>query len=272
MYLIEEGLDNEYIDKDEFEAMDPTEKGPGKFYELFKVHKEHEMGKAPPERPIISGSGSLTENISLYVEHHIKHLATQHQSYLQDTPDFLRQIELVNSEGPLPSNAILVSIDVSALYTNIPQEEGLDAVKEASDTEDYKNIPSEFITRLLELVLKYNIFEFNQELFLQLIGTAMGTRSAPSYANIFMAQRIDPKIIEVASIFGEGVHPIRFLKRFLDDIFLIFTGSISNLHAFLSEINDIHPSIKFTMNHTMPESIDVGQAQCTCKPSSSFAF
>ena len=38
MYLLEEGLDNEYIDKDEFEAMNPTEKGPGKFYELFKVH------------------------------------------------------------------------------------------------------------------------------------------------------------------------------------------------------------------------------------------
>jgi len=94
MHLIEEGLDNEYISKTEFDAMNPSEKGPGKFYELFKVHKQHEAGKVPPERPIISGSGSVTENISLFVEHHLKHLADQRQSYLQDTPDFLRHLKI----------------------------------------------------------------------------------------------------------------------------------------------------------------------------------
>ena len=31
---IKKGLGNEYITKEEYEAMDPTEKGPGKFYEL----------------------------------------------------------------------------------------------------------------------------------------------------------------------------------------------------------------------------------------------
>ena len=268
--LIQEGFDNEYISNDEFNAMDPSDKGPGKFYELFKVHKPHETGKAPPERPIISGSGSVTENISLFVEHHIKHLANAHPSYLQDTPDFLRQIEDLNSEGPLPSNAILVSIDVSALYTNIPQEEGLDATREALEIAENLTIPSEFILRLLDLVLKYNIFEFNQELFIQLIGTAMGTRPAPSYANIFMAKKIDPKILEAASNFGDGVYPVRFLKRFLDDIFLIFIGSIAKLHSFLSEINSIHPTIKFTMSHTTPENLN--ETPCSCVPSSSLAF
>ena len=125
----------------ELDAMNPSEKGPGKFYELFKVHKQHEAGKVPPERPIISGSGSVTENISLFVEHHLKHLADQHQSYLQDTPDFLRHIENINNEGPLPSNAILVSIDVSALYTNIPQEEGLEAAKEALENTEIHFTP-----------------------------------------------------------------------------------------------------------------------------------
>jgi hypothetical protein len=61
-----------------------------RFYATFKVHKNHETGKAPPERPIISGNGSITENISAYVDHHIKSLAVKHFSFLQDTPDFLR--------------------------------------------------------------------------------------------------------------------------------------------------------------------------------------
>ena len=40
-------------------AMKPEEKIPGKFYQLFKVHKEHEGGTVPPGRPIISISATL---------------------------------------------------------------------------------------------------------------------------------------------------------------------------------------------------------------------
>ena len=147
-------------------------------------------------------------------------------------------------EGNLPDNAILVSIDVSALYTNIPQTEGMEDVREAFDERKHPDVPTEFILKLLELILKFNIFEFNSELFLQLIGTAMGTKPAPSYANIFMARKIDIAIEELAAKFGDGIYPIRLLKRFLYDIFMIFTGSIENLHLFLEELNAIHPTIQ----------------------------
>ena len=85
---LKDALEKGYINKDEFAAMDPSEKKPGKFYETFKVHKKHTPGETPPERPIISGSGSITENISLFVEHYLKETAKAHPSYLQDTPDF----------------------------------------------------------------------------------------------------------------------------------------------------------------------------------------
>ena len=48
--LLEEGYENEYISKNEFEAMKPGEKGPAKFYQLFKVHKPHEPGRASPRK------------------------------------------------------------------------------------------------------------------------------------------------------------------------------------------------------------------------------
>ena len=63
---------------------------PGQFYCTFKVHKKHEHSKAPPTRGVVSCLGTLTENIALYVEHNIKYLAQTHETYLQDTPDFLR--------------------------------------------------------------------------------------------------------------------------------------------------------------------------------------
>ena len=77
------------ISKEEFSAMNPEGKGAFKFYLTFKVHKEHKPGKAPPERPICSSSGSMFENIGKFIEHFIKEAGTTHPTYLQDTPDFL---------------------------------------------------------------------------------------------------------------------------------------------------------------------------------------
>ena len=79
--------------------MCPNDKNPGKFYCNFKVHKEHVHGEAPPPRPITSGSGSITEGIATFVEFHIQGISTKHETYLQDTPDFLRSIALIN-KGP----------------------------------------------------------------------------------------------------------------------------------------------------------------------------
>ena len=253
------------------EAMDPYDKKPAKFYQMFKVHKNHEIGKAPPERPIISGSGSFTENISLFVEHHIKNLSNKHPSSLQDSPDFLREIEKLNAMRIIKEGDILVSIDVSGLYTNIPQSEGLEAVRDALEDRDDKAIPSEYIVKLLEIVLKHNIFEFDEELFIQLIGTAMGTRPAPSYANIFMARKIDNKIEELAKKDDNENH-IKFFKRFLDDIFMLFRGSLDQLHSFLAELNEIHPTIKFTMNHTLPYMKEHINPDCECGLLNSLAF
>ena len=147
--LLEEGLENEYITKDEYNAIDPTEKSAAKFYELFKVHKKHKEGETPPERPIISGNGSVTENLGLFVEYFLKELANKHPTYLQDTPDFLREIASFNEKFTLPDDAVLVTIDVSALYTNIPQEEGLDAAREALAERNDTKGPTDFIIRLL---------------------------------------------------------------------------------------------------------------------------
>ena len=44
----------------------------------------------------------------------------------------------VNSGEPLPANTIIATIDVVGLYTNIPVEEGLDAVREALEERQKK--------------------------------------------------------------------------------------------------------------------------------------
>ena len=112
-----------------------------------------------------------------------------------------------NKQGPLPENCILVTIDVSALYTNINKEEGMEYMRDALDLREEQIVPTEFIIDILKIILISNIFEFDQSLYVQNIGTSMGTTCAPTYANIFMS-RIDKLLLNLATSLAAGVNPI----------------------------------------------------------------
>ena len=159
-HVLEEGLDHRIITKSEYDAMDPEGKTAAKFYCTFKVHKTHEPMSAPPERPIVSACGSMMENASQFVEHHMKAHGKQHASYLEDTPDFLRHIDNLNKAGKLPENAVIVTWDVIGLFTNIPHDEGLNSVRKTlhESEQEVHDVPTEYIIRILEIILENNIF------------------------------------------------------------------------------------------------------------------
>ena len=87
-------------------------------------------------------------------------------------------------------------MDVTSLYTNIPQEEGITTVCEAYEEFYQKNppIPSKYLREMLSLILQENSFQFNGKDYLQTHGTAMGTKMAVAFANIFMA-KIEKEIL-----------------------------------------------------------------------------
>ena len=107
-------------------------------------------------------------------------------SYLKDSTEFLKLIETTK----LPHNCLLASIDVSSLYTNIPQEDGIQNVLYyfQNNPENYVRPEQPIPEVLTKLVLKNNVFEFNNNYYLQIQGTAMGTKMAPAYANLFMGK------------------------------------------------------------------------------------
>ena len=81
-------------------------------------------------------------------------------------------------------------MDVTSLYTNIPQEEGITTVCRAYENFHKNNppIPTHYLREMLRLILKENYFQFNGKNYLQIHGTAMGTKMATAFANIFMAE------------------------------------------------------------------------------------
>ena len=268
---LKEALENNIITKEDYKSMNPEGKNASKFYCNFKVHKKH--SNIPPPRPIISGSGSITENISIYVDHHIKDIATKHATYLQDTPHLLRIIHKINQGPKLPENCMLVTTDIIGLYLNIPHEDGINCLGEALEERTDKTIPTSFILKLMELIQDYNIFEFHDgQLWKQLVGVAMGIHPAPPFADTYLSRRIDNQIIEASLKYGkDGKSPIRIMKRFLDDILKLFTGTSKQLHCLLDDMNKIHPTLKFTMAHTTlinePE-----EDRCDCQPQISIPF
>ena len=106
------------------------------FYGLPKIHKskiicqEAKVQKKPyirvlrpvdlKFRPIVAGPRCPTSRLSNFVDILIKPFTLHVQSYLRDTIDFLNYLPRI-----VPESTILVSFDVTSLYTNINHELGV---------------------------------------------------------------------------------------------------------------------------------------------------
>ena len=206
------------------------------FYILPKIHK-----KDIPGRPIVSAINSVTENMSEFLNLCIQPLLPKLRSYIKDTKHF---VSLMTKLPKQNKGVILVSADITSLYTNIPHNEGIEAC--IHYMKEFKNVlpdftPNERITRTLFLfILENNYFQFLDQLFVQLIGTAMGTKVAPPYASLFLG------LFEETHIFTKFPGLITIFLRFLDDIFMIWKHGEEELHKFFKHLNSVHPTIKFT--------------------------
>lgn len=210
------------------------------FYVLPKVHKSLSN---PPGRPIVAGNNSLTEPLSNFVDFILRPLVTKLPSYLRDTSDFLACLSEI---GHLSQNVLLATMDVTSLYTNIPHTDGLSALKHFLDLRiDDDGLTTDFIVKMAELVLTKNYFRFEQQYYLQTSGTAMGATMAPDYANLYLG------FLEDQYVFNNNPFSDKLVlfKRYIDDCFVIFLGSLSDFELFVLYMNCLRPSIKFT--HTV---------------------
>ena len=99
-----------------------------------------------------------------------------------------------------------------SLYTNIPHD---DRIKAFEDFLHNVNSNSNIVSKLLRLVLETNYFQFDDEFYLQNMGTAMGSPMAPAYASLFIGQ-LEKDFLEIC----EHKPPRWFC--FLHEIFMIW--------------------------------------------------
>ena len=153
----------------------------GRFYLLRKIHKRmHDILQGP----VISNCGFYTENISAFLDHQLKPIAIRVKSYIKDTNGFFKKLRDLPY---LPQDSIICTIDVVGLYPSIPNEESLRFLKNVLEKRSNKNVSTDTLIELAELVLQNNYFEFNERYLKQIRGTAIETQFAPPYAIIYMA-------------------------------------------------------------------------------------
>ena len=200
----------------------------GRSYLLPKIHK---ITTSVPGRPAISNNSTATENISDFLDFHLKPLVTKVPHILEDTRDFLSRFTEIKD---LPVEVLLVSFDIVGLYPHIPHEVGMEIMKEFLKQREVKDISTKSLCDLVAIILKNNIFEIGEEACHQLLGTTIETKFVPTYANLFMA-RLEKKTFE-----NTNFKTLLWLP-YLDDIFCIWT------EGFYQYLSSFHPTIKFTM-------------------------
>ena len=200
-----------------------------------KVHKE-----GHPGRPLVSSIDSPTSKISEYVDFHLQPLTSTIKSHIKDTTHFLTELDKI--PATTSKESYLVTLDVRSLYTNIPNEEGVNVIKNILQKKQSKL--TTVITAFLWLILTLNNFIFNSTNYLQISGVAMGTKCAVIYANLFMSH------FEETHIYPLIANKCPFYKRFIDDIFLLWTGTLDELKVFIEDLNKLHPTIKFDAKYS----------------------
>ena len=160
---LEEFKKNNDLDEDIAERLEPFEPRTPRFYLLLKIHKE-----SNPGRPVISSVNCHTSKMSSFVDYHIQDSAQPLKAYVRDTTQFINKISAI---GELPKEAHLVTMDVKPLCTNIPNDEGLQVLKEAIDKKQHKSVATTVIVTLISLILTLNNFVFNDKNYLKNIWT-----------------------------------------------------------------------------------------------------
>jgi sugar-specific transcriptional regulator TrmB len=214
------------------------------FYGLPKVHKT-----GYPIRPIISTIGSYQYQLSKYLARAIRDARPQANSYIKDSFEFVKKIKdtILEKEKVY----IMCSFDVESLYTNVPVEEAIEITLDfIYKPKKVIDVPfnREQLNTLLNLSIRDAPFRFQNKIYKQVDGVAMGNPLAPIIADLWM-QKMEEKLNRFSTN-----KPMIWL-RYVDDVFCLFTISKTKIEAFHSRINKWHKNLNFTLEFEENNSI-----------------
>ena len=151
-------------------------------YGLPKTHKEKLS-----MRPILSATGTYNYALAKWLDEKLKPLSVNRYT-ISDTFSFAEEIQNL----VIDQNDILVSFDVTSLFTNVPLQETIETIAEKALVDNWFNVTHNLnitkpdLVQLLEVATMNQLFQFDGKLYEQIDGVAMGSPLGPLMANAFL--------------------------------------------------------------------------------------
>ena len=251
----------------EFKYITEYEWSTSNFYVLPKIHKCKSITdkisschsdclklEAPPDlkgRPIVGGPQSPTQHLSEFLEKLLSPLVPHLKSFVKDDWDYLRKLPRY-----IDPSYKLFSCDIVSLYTSIRHDLGLTALAYWMNELRHlipTRITSEFVIESADFILRNNFFLFDDVMYLQLIGTAMGTIFAPPYSCLTIGY------LEVIKLYPAirlhfPITTAKFIednyKRYMDDGTTPLPPDVDPA-LLLNILNSLDKDIKFTLEEAV---------------------
>ena len=145
-----------------------------------------------------------------------------------------------------------MSYDVSALFTSVPVDKGLEIIRKR--LQDYITLPNrtplspDDVIAVLEKFLKGTYFLYKGEHYFQIQGAAMGSPFSPIVYNIHM-EDFEQRVL------AEANDPPRWWKRYLDDTYTVLKKD--QAETFKEYLNMIDDNIKRMTDRQVHQEVEV---------------
>ena len=217
------------MSQDIFEFVKPVGSIRPRIYGLPKIHKND-----VPLRPILSMINSPQHKIAKFLNYLLEPVLDYYSNYvIKDSFTFVEKIRKIKTK-----NTFMASFDVKSLFTNVPLKEVIDICSQKLYELKKPHLSKENFVKLLKIATSDVRFSFNNIMYLQHDGVAMGSPLGPTLANIYMGF-LESKIIPS---FQDNIQ----YHRYVDDCFVIAENE-QKLDNFYKLLNEQHDSIKFTI-------------------------
>eukprot|EP01050_Picozoa_sp_SAG11_P003502 SAG11_NODE_199_length_12635_cov_104.801771_5_plen_393_part_01 len=194
----------------------------------IKVHKSPIEG-----RPITGNQRWITQPLAELVANLLK-------PYVDETPVFTRDTDQINQElheQHISAGAYLLTYDVVRLYPSIPHELCYTLLRRHLRACGCGHVA--FLIAALRIILNCNYCTFNGRTWRQHTGFATGIACGAEVANLFV-------FVLTRFVFARYSEHIFYHRRFIDDGFIIWTGTRAQAEMMFSKLNALNTAITLT--------------------------
>ena len=219
-----------YIDAVTFARLHPTGSVIPRMYGLPKVHKP-----GLPLRPILDMSNSPYHPMAKWLAEILEPIRRELAVHsVTDTFQFVNKINDLRI-----NDHYMFSLDVESLFTNVPLKETVNYICDYIENSDRSiGLPVVQLKKLILMCTENVQFRFNNEIYRQKDGVAMGSPLGPLLADVFIS-KLETKVLHPL------IEKFSLYCRYMDDIFVIASVNISP-DEVLNQFNAAHTSVNLT--------------------------